>query len=90
MGEEEVGVYKTFGPKPGESDYTREFSGKIKGYNNEAIEIANKYSKAGEEPRSVETVSLVWSNQEYDANTHSIENTIWKRQDGHGDKIPFP
>ncbi len=40
---EQIGEYYTFGPKPGETDFCREYRGRIPGYRNECIAVANEF-----------------------------------------------
>lgn len=97
---EQIGVYRTFGPKPGEAEFGREFKGRIPGYVNECLSIYSKYKlslfkNCKQMSRLTEdTVSLIYSNTRFEFRSfneepESLINTPWQRQDGHK-KIPFP
>ncbi len=88
-----LGEYRTLGPKPGETDFGREFTGRIPGYKNECIAVSNQ-GRPESERRPEDTVSLVYSNRRYEAKPMhegpgELVDTPWQRQDGH-DEIPFP
>ena len=78
---EQLGIYHTFGPKPGEFDFGREYSGSIPGYENP---VTHK-----------DKVIIYFSNRKFEAGNHAmgeygkIVNTPWQRQDG-VTSIPFP
>ncbi len=90
---ETIGKYYTFGPMPGETDFGREFWGRIPGYRNECVVVSNRGKPASEETPE-DSVSLVYANQRFEAQDinegpgKSVD-TPWQRQDSH-DKIPFP
>ncbi len=89
-----LGNYKTFGPKPGESQATLEYCGTIPGYTNDAIVVHNKHRVDGERELPVNQVGLSFSNQRFEAGRRfddpgKLVETEWQRQDGHED-IPFP
>lgn len=93
LDQQQLGEYFTFGPKPGETDFGREYNGRIPRYKNEAIALANKY-KSDSEKDAEDAVSLVYANRRFEPQlTHEgpgmLVSTPWQRQDGH-DKIPFP
>lgn len=87
----EIGRYYTFGPNPGEKEFGRQYSGRIPGYVNEAVEVGNKYR---EDKMPIDTVGLIFGNEKYvGAFAHegpgSLIRTPWQRQDGHSG-IVFP
>ena len=89
----QVGEYKTFGPKPGETDFVREFSGRLPNYRNEAALIYNqgRQESAHFDPRKI---SLNYGNkrlEEGDPPEYShLVSTPFQRQDGHTDITQFP
>ena len=72
---EQLGEYFTFGPKPGETEFGREFRGRIPGYKESDISLvyANKRFEA----------------QLLHEGLGKLIDTPWQRQDGH-DQVPFP
>lgn len=58
---EQIGEYFTFGPKPQKTEFGREFRGRILGYKNEAVVIANR-GKPESEKMPECTVSLIYDN----------------------------
>ena len=90
---EQIGEYFTFGPESGETDFCREFRGRIPGYKNELAAMMNQ-RKPDAERMPEDSVSLTYSNQRFEAQSihegpGKLVDTPWQRQDGH-DKIPFP
>ena len=88
-----IGEYFTFGPKLGETDFGREYRGRIPGYENEAIVISNA-GKPVSERIPEDSVSLVYANQRFEnKDIHQGPGKLidipWQRQDYH-DSIPFP
>ena len=88
-----IGEYYTFGPKPGETDFGREFRGRIPGYKNECVAVSNQ-TRPESKKIPEDSVSLVYANERLE--TQSIHegpgklvDTPWQRQDGH-EQIPFP
>jgi len=71
----QLGKYFTFGPKPGETEFGREFRGKIPDYRTGDISLvyANQRFEA----------------QLFHEGPGKIVDTPWQRQDWH-DQIPFP
>ena len=59
-GDQVLGEFYQFGPKPGEKQMGKEFRGRVPGYVNEAIVIHNQYRGQDEETMPVDTVSLSW------------------------------
>lgn len=89
-----LGTYNTFGPKPGETEFGRQYVGRLPGYVNEAIASMNRGRPEEEERVPVDTVSLSYDNKRFEARPihegpGKLTDTPWQRQDGH-DKIPFP
>ncbi len=89
-----VGAYTTFGPRPGEVEYMREYQGEIPDYVNDAIAVYNRHSR---EYRPENQVALVFSNERFHAARFDsprapgwIETTPWQRQDGHAALTEFP
>ena len=60
----EIGKYRTFGPKPGEKEFAREYSGRIPGYVNSCIAVGNQFKPAGEQS-PVDVVVLDFSNEKF-------------------------
>jgi len=71
----QIGEYLTFGPKPDETEFGREFRGKIPGYRTEDICLTygNRRFEA----------------QLFHEGPGKLIDTPWQRQDGH-DQMPFP
>ncbi len=98
IGHHRIGEYFTFGPKPGEVDFAREFKGRLPGYVNECIQLGNRYS---ERKLPEDLVTLVFSNKRFEHQYEEhfkgwhfkcsgiIVETPWQRQDGHNN-IVFP
>ena len=91
--DKELGEYYTFGPMPGETDFGREFRGRIPGYVNELTAFLNKIILVSERTPE-DSVYLVYSNkklelQNIDEGFGELIYTAWKRQD-FNNKIPFP
>ena len=93
-----VGRYHTFGPKPGESEFGRQYKGRISGYENEAVVVGNKFRNE-ENKIPIDSVVLIFYNRKFEAQlwqeghsygtTGRLIDTPWQRQDGHRG-IPFP
>jgi hypothetical protein len=86
-----IGSYYTFGPKPSEKEFGRQYSGRIPGYVNDAEVVGNKYR---EDKIPIDTVELIFGNEKYVAHfmhegAESLIPTPWQRQDGHSG-IVFP
>ena len=89
---EQLGEYFTFGPKPGEMEFGREFRGRVPGHVNGCVAIGNKFRPEGERIPE-DTVSLVYADQRFEAQLMSeglgrLVDTPWQRQDFND--IPFP
>jgi hypothetical protein len=82
-----VGEYMTFGPRPGESDFGRQFSGRIPGYVNELAVFVNS---SRQEQKPIDLVCLSWSNYRYESEPNPDGEfcseyrikTPWQRRDG--------
>jgi len=90
---ERLGEYLAFGSKPGETEFSREFRGRVPGYVNELVLSGNEH-KLEDERVPIDTVCLTYSNRAYeeqdaDEGEGRLVDTPWQRQDGH-DEIPFP
>jgi hypothetical protein len=89
---ETIGHYRTFGPKPGETEYAREYRGKIPGYVNDCAAAGNAHRPKSEQ-YPIDVVTLVWDNRTFRLGDYpkggEIVLTPWQRQDGH-DQIQFP
>lgn len=90
-----LGEYLTSDPKPGETEFGREYRGRVPGYVNDHIQIANLFHP---ENLPLDQVSLVWDSQKFQEQSISIRkskrperlvDTTWQRYDGHS-QIPFP
>lgn len=55
----QLGEYYTFGPRPGETNFGRAYTGRIPGYRNESVVIANKFQNE-QERIPEDTVGLVF------------------------------
>lgn len=90
LDDEILGEYFTFGPKPKETDFGRQYDGRIPEYVNKAIEKGNLCTG---EKCPVDKVILSWSNIKcVMTGVHELSKIItvpWGRQDGHT-AIPFP
>ena len=89
----EIGRYCTQGPKPGEIEFGRDYSGRLPGYVNELAVITNR-RRAEEDKTPIDRIGLTFSNSRYVASRLNegpgrLEKTSWQRQDGHK-QIPFP
>ena len=62
---EQIGEYLTFGPKPDETDFGREFRGRIPDYINECITVTNQ-RKPESERMPEDSVSLVYANARFE------------------------
>ena len=88
-----IGEYYTYGPKPGETDFGRQFNGIIPGYTNTLIVSGNKMRTESERiPEN--SVILSYDNKRFEAQpmhegSGLLIDTPWQRQDFH-DRIPFP
>lgn len=91
LDKKEIGKYCTFGPKPGEKELGRQYSGRIPSYVNDAAVVGNKYR---EDKVPIDSVVLTFGNEKYLAafmheGPGSLIHTPWQRQDGHRG-IVFP
>ena len=71
----QLGEYFTFGPKLGETEFCREFKGRLPGYSES--DVALVYANRRYEVQS------------FDEGHGKLVDTPWQRQDGH-DQVPFP
>ncbi|MBS3168735.1 hypothetical protein J4216_06415 [Candidatus Woesearchaeota archaeon] len=62
---QDLGVYRTFGPKPGENEFEREYLGRIPGYRNDALALGNKSIPYDKDKKPEDKVSLIFSNRKY-------------------------
>jgi len=91
---EVLGDYIAFSLRPGETEFSREFKGRIPGYVNEAVLIHNKHSSL-EDQIPEDTVNLVFDNQIFKQGSFRLGehgrfiDTEWQRQDGHS-IVAFP
>lgn len=88
-----IGEYFTFGPEPAETEFGREFRGRILGYVNECVGIHNQ-GRPTAERMPIASVHLIYANQRFEAQPMDegpgiLVDTPWQRQDGH-DMILFP
>jgi hypothetical protein len=90
-----LGVFSTFGPKPGEK-MGMQYVGRIPGYVNEAIAICNEGHETDGQMLPVDRAILIFDNHRFEAyafhegrGSGSIVETPWQRQDGNKE-IPFP
>lgn len=91
-----LGVYSTFGPKPGEKIMGMQYVGRIPGYVNEMVAIHNKWHKADGQLLPVDMATLIFDNRRFEVclfhenqGGGEIVETPWQRQDGNNE-IPFP
>jgi len=62
---DKLGEYFTLGPKPGETEFGREFTGRIPNYVNEWVVVANQ-GKQESEKMPENSVSLIYSNGRFE------------------------
>lgn len=92
-GDQLVGHYYQYGPKPGEEQPQKAFFGQIPGYVNECIVVHNQYSRDDEEPLPNDLVSLVWANERFEKESLwddcGKDNFLRSKKDLQ-DEIPHP
>ncbi|MCK9458497.1 MAG: hypothetical protein M0R80_02490 [Proteobacteria bacterium] len=94
-----IGIYSVYEPRPGETDFVRDFEGRLPGYVNDVLARRNKKlpkyllpfaDKARKKP-PVDSVSLTWANEKWRV-CGGFEEALgqyWYRHDRH-EVIPFP
>ncbi len=90
---QELGKYRTYGPKPDETEFARSYEGIIPGYVNDCIAAMNQ-DRPESERKPENLVSLFYGNKKFVARLFHegpglLVNTLWQRQDGN-DEIQFP